>query len=82
MKLLTVHKILANGNGRILIPKNLILYAGIYKEIVLTASLNVIEIWDKSQYEEAVKKSLKNFGALAEEVMGSQPNISNDNEVS
>ncbi len=72
----------ADGNGRILIPKNLILYAGIDKEIVLTASLNVIEIWDKSQYEEAVKKSLKNFGALAEEVMGGQPKISNDNEVS
>ena len=34
----------ADGNGRILIPKNLILYAGIDKEIVLTASLNVIEI--------------------------------------
>lgn len=60
----------------------MILYAGIDKEIVLTASLNVIEIWDKLQYEEAVKKSLKNFGALAEEVMGGQPKISNDNEVS
>ena len=63
----------ADGNGRILIPKNLIVFAGIDKEIVLTASVNVIEIWDKLQYEETIKSTLKDFGKLAEEVMGNQP---------
>ena len=65
----------ADANGRILVPKNLIVFAGIDKEIVLTASVNVIEIWDKKQYEAVIKSTSKKFGKLAEEVMGNQPNI-------
>ena len=72
----------ADGNGRILVPKNLIVFAGIDKEIVLTASVNVIEIWDKKQYEEVIKASSKNFGELAEQVMGNQPNIKGEENVS
>ncbi len=72
----------ADGNGRILIPKNLIVFAGIDKEIVLTASVNVIEIWDKQQYEETIKSTLKNFGKLAEEVMGNQPKTKGEDGVS
>ncbi len=72
----------ADGNGRILVPKNLIVFAGIDKEIVLTASVNVIEIWDKKQYEEVIKASSKNFGELAEQVMGDQPNINGKQNVS
>ena len=72
----------ADGNGRILVPKNLIVFAGIDKEIVLTASVNVIEIWDKKQYEEVIKASSKNFGELAEHVMGNQPNIKGEENVS
>ncbi len=66
-----------DGNGRILIPKNLIVFAGIDKEIVLTASVNVIEIWDKQQYENSIKETLKDFGKLAEEVMGNQQDSEN-----
>ena len=72
----------ADGNGRILVPKNLIVFAGIDKEIVLTASVNVIEIWDKQQYEDTIKSTLKDFGKLAEEVMGNQPNVKGENDVS
>ena len=72
----------ADGNGRILIPKNLIVFAGIDKEIVLTASVNVIEIWDKLQYEETIKSTLKDFGKLAEEVMGNQPKAKGEDGVS
>ena len=32
----------------------------------------MIEIWDKDKYEQVVKESLKDFGILAEEVMGNQ----------
>lgn len=71
-----------DGNGRILVPKNLIVFAGIGKEIVLTASVNVIEIWDKEQYEETVKATLKDFGDLAEEVMGNQPKANDEDGVS
>ena len=72
----------ADGNGRILLPKNLIVFAGIEKEIVLTASVNVIEIWDKQQYENTIKSTLKDFGKLAEQVMGNQSNIKGEEDVS
>ena len=71
-----------DGNGRVLVPKNLIVFAGINKEIVLTASVNVIEIWDKQQYEDVIKLTLKDFGKLSEEVMGNQPNIKAEDDIS
>jgi MraZ protein len=62
-----------DGSGRFLIPKDLISFAGLQKEIVLSSSVNMIEIWDKERYESSVAETLKDFGNLAEEVMGSQP---------
>ena len=62
-----------DGSGRFLIPKDLIAFAGLQKEIVLSSSVNMIEIWDKERYESSVAETLKDFGNLAEEVMGSQP---------
>ena len=61
-----------DSTGRILIPKDLISFAAISKNLVLASSVNMIEIWDKNQYEETVKESLVDFGLLAEEVMGNQ----------
>ncbi len=62
-----------DGSGRFLIPKDLISFAGLQKEIVLSSSVNMIEIWDKERYESSVAETLKDFADLAEEVMGSQP---------
>ena len=59
-----------DGNGRILIPKDLLKYAGITKEIVLTSLVNRIEIWDKEAYEKAVDYDPDDFAGLAEDVMG------------
>ena len=59
-------------SGRLLIPKDLFVYAEIDKEIVLSSSVNMIELWDKKKYEKAVAKTLQNFSSLAEEVMGDQ----------
>ena len=59
-----------DGTGRILIPKDLLKYAGITKEIVLTSVVNRIEIWDKEAYEKAVDYDPDDFASLAEEVMG------------
>jgi len=56
--------------GRLLIPKDLISYSGITKEIVLTSVVNRIEIWDKAAYENAVDYDPDDFAKLAEEVMG------------
>ena len=61
-----------DSTGRILIHKDLISFAAISKNLVLASSVNMIEIWDKNQYEETVKESLVDFGSLAEEVMGNQ----------
>tara|TARA_Y100001933_G_scaffold44157_1_gene41614 strand:- start:9333 stop:9797 length:465 start_codon:yes stop_codon:yes gene_type:complete len=59
-------------SGRLLIPKDLFVYAEIDKEIVLSSSVNMIELWDKKKYEKSVAKTLRNFSNLAEEVMGDQ----------
>ena len=62
-----------DGSGRFLIPKDLLVFAGLEKEIVLSSSVNMIEIWDKTRYESSVLETLKDFGDLAEDVMGDQP---------
>jgi len=64
-----------DSSGRLLIPKDLFQFADLDKHIVLSSSVNMIEIWDKDRYEDAVAKTLKDFGDLAEEVMGNQSNI-------
>ena len=61
-----------DSTGRLLIPKDLITYANITKEIVLASVVNKIEIWDKSEYEKAVDYDPDEFADLAEEVMGDQ----------
>ena len=62
-----------DGSGRFLIPKDLYLFADLDKEIVLSSSVNMIEIWDKEKYEISVAETLVGFGDLAEQVMGNQP---------
>ena len=59
-----------DANGRLLIPKNLMSGAGIAKEVVLSSAINIIEIWDKDQYEEVLEETAEEFADLAEEVMG------------
>ncbi len=56
------------GN-RILIPANLLQYAGIDKEVYLFGQDRKIEIWAKEIYEEQTL-SPEEFAELAEEVMG------------
>ena len=57
-------------SGRLLIPKDLVQHAGISKETVISSAVNILEIWDKDRYEEAISEATVDFGALAEEVMG------------
>lgn len=56
--------------GRLLVAKDLIEFASISKEIVLSSKVNIIEIWDKNAYEDTLNNDDFDFGALAEEVMG------------
>ena len=59
-----------DATGRMLIPKNLVAVAGIAKEVVLSSTINIIEIWDKNSYEKVLDETAENFASLAEEVMG------------
>lgn len=59
-----------DASGRLLIPKDLIGFAGINKEIVLSSAINIVEIWDKNNYEKAIDDAASDFADLAEEVMG------------
>lgn len=36
----------------------------------MSSSVNIIEIWDKEKYENAIENAAENFSDLAEEVMG------------
>lgn len=56
--------------GRLLVPKNLIEYAGLDKDIVLVSVIDKIEIWDKNKHQELFDNfSPESFSDLAEGVM-------------
>lgn len=62
--------------GRLLVPKDLVMYASIAKEVVFSSAVNIVEIWDKDLYEKSISGEDVDFADLAEEVMG---NINDDN---
>jgi len=59
-----------DSTGRLLIPKDLISFSGITKDVVLASAVNILEIWDKDKYEQAIEDAASDFADLAEEVMG------------
>ena len=67
-----------DASGRLQISKDLIKFSGIKKEVVLSSSVNRIEIWDKENYENVINNPDVDFAELAEEVMG---NINLDEEI-
>jgi MraZ protein len=63
--------------GRLLIPKDLVVFATVSKDIVLSSAVNIIEIWDKDLYEKSINDATVDFADLAEDVMG---NVTDDND--
>jgi MraZ protein len=61
--------------GRLLIPKDLVVFASISKDLVLSSAVNIVEIWDKDLYENFISNDEIDFADLAEEVMG---NVNDD----
>jgi MraZ protein len=59
-----------DATDRLLIPRDLARIASIEKEVVLSAAVNIIEIWNAGLYEKAIDEAAVDFAALAEEVMG------------
>lgn len=61
--------------GRILVPKDLVAFSNITKEVVFSSAVNIVEIWDKDLYEQSINGEDIDFAQLAEDVMG---NINDD----
>ncbi len=59
-----------DASGRLLIPKDLVVHAAMKKQIVISSAVNILELWDKDNYEAAIDAATLDFAALAEEVMG------------
>lgn len=67
-------ELILDSASRLLLPKQLSLYAGIEKEIVLSAFSNRIEIWAKGVYQNLLTNEPEDFSSLAEDVMGKNEN--------
>jgi MraZ protein len=64
--------------GRLLLPQNLAVHAGLEKDIVLVSAVNKIEIWDKNKYQQFFENfSPDAFSRLANEVMNMKPDHPN-----
>ena len=61
-----------DSNGRLFIPKDISKIYFSNNEIVLTSAINIVEIWDKKQYENLINNSADDFADLSESVMGNQ----------
>ena len=66
--------------GRLLIPKDLVTFGNISKDLVLSSAVNIVEIWDKDLYEKSISGDDMDFADLAEDVMGNI--IDDDNGIS
>ncbi|KGE86815.1 MULTISPECIES: division/cell wall cluster transcriptional repressor MraZ [Phaeodactylibacter] len=63
-------KVSMDSADRILVSKRLLEYAGIDKEVVLSAYNDRIEIWAADQYEALLDEEPEDFSDLAEDVLG------------
>lgn len=60
----------ADSAGRILLPKPMIEYASILKDIIFFAQLNKTEIWNKQTYLQQTKADMNDMSDLGGEVLG------------
>lgn len=65
-------KVNLDGADRLLLPKILTDYAGIGKEVVISAQNDIIEIWSKEAYYGLVETSPEEYAQLAQRVMSKQ----------
>jgi MraZ protein len=67
-------EITLDNSSRLLVPKSLLKYAGIEKDVIMFAYANKIEVWDKTRYENLLTDEPEDFSALAEDVMSKKDN--------
>ncbi|HWA34496.1 MAG TPA: division/cell wall cluster transcriptional repressor MraZ [Cyclobacteriaceae bacterium] len=58
-----------DGNGRFLIPKNMLAYAQIDKDAILVGTGNKVEIWNPSVYEKHLIQDPGELSKLAEKYL-------------
>lgn len=58
-----------DGTGRFLIPKNMISYAELQKEVIVVGMGNRIEIWNPEQYDKYLINDPGEFSALAQKYL-------------
>ncbi|MEM7102592.1 MAG: division/cell wall cluster transcriptional repressor MraZ [Bacteroidota bacterium] len=63
-------KITTDSSNRILVKKNLLEWAGIEKEAILSTMFNYIEIWSKDNWEMELTNEPEDFSDLAQKVLG------------
>ncbi len=74
-------ELMVDSAGRMLMPKTLLDYAGVEKEIVLFAYGQRIELWAREEYENMMQNEPEDFSSLAEEVMGKINNAPGGDDV-
>ena len=74
-------EITLDSSNRILLPQNLLQYAGIDKEIVLFAYFNKVEIWGKEEYENFLANEPKDFSKMVDKILGGNNTIDNNDDV-
>lgn len=58
----------ADNNGRVHLPKYLIDFAQLKKELVVVGSFNRIEIWDQTKYHRYIEKLENKAEIIAEQI--------------
>ena len=59
-----------DSSERVNLPKRLLQYAGVEKELIVFAYYNRIELWAKDEYDQLLEDEPTDFADLAEDVMG------------
>ena len=59
-----------DSQSRLLIPKNLIDYAELSKDVLILGAIKKIEIWNPQNYEDYLRTSELSYEEIAKQVMG------------
>ncbi|MGB3801025.1 MAG: division/cell wall cluster transcriptional repressor MraZ [Lewinella sp.] len=63
-------ELVPDSADRLLLPKQLLAWAKVEKNVVLNAMNDRIEIWAETEYDEMLNGELEDYSELAEEVLG------------
>lgn len=58
-----------DSQSRLIIPKSLIEYSGIEKEVFILGAMQKIELWNPNIYQDYIKNCNKSYEEIAKEVM-------------